>query len=61
MLTLCTAKRSDYPFMEKKNKETYLAPSTLVFEVMQEGVICQSPTGTNGTPTYNGFNTEEEW
>ncbi len=47
--------------MEKKNKETYLAPSTLVFEVMQEGAICQSGTGTNGAPTYNGFNTEEEW
>lgn len=47
--------------MEKKNKQTYLAPSTLVFEVMQEGVICLSGTGTNGVPTYNGFNTEEEW
>lgn len=33
----------------------------MVFEVRQEGVICQSGTGTNGSPTYNGFNTEEEW
>ncbi len=47
--------------MEKKSKQTYLAPSALVFEVMQEGVICQSGTGTNGVPTYNGFNKEEEW
>ena len=61
MLTLCIANRSDYRNMEKKNKQTYLAPSTLVFEVLQEGVICHSGTGTNGVPTYNGFNTEEEW
>lgn len=61
MLTLYIANRSDYRNMEKKNKQTYLAPSALVFEVMQEGVICQSGTGTNGVPTYNGFNKEEEW
>lgn len=61
MLNLYPEKRSDYQNMEEKNKQTYLAPLTLVFEVMREGVICQSPTGTNGTPTYNGFNTEEEW
>lgn len=47
--------------MNTERKQTYLAPSTLVFEVVQEGVICQSGTGTNGVPTYNGFNTEEEW
>lgn len=47
--------------MNTERKQTYLAPSTLVFEVMQEGVICQSGTGTNGVPKYNGFNTEEEW
>lgn len=47
--------------METIHKEHYEAPSTSVFEVRQEGVICQSGTGTNGAPTYNGFNTEEEW
>ena len=47
--------------MNTERKQTYLAPSTLVFEVVQEGVICQSGTGTNRVPTYNGFNTEEEW
>ena len=47
--------------MNTERKQTYLAPSTLVFEVLQKGVICQSGTGTNGVPTYNGFNTEEEW
>ena len=39
--------------MEKKNKQTYLAPSTLVFEVMQEGVICQSPGGVGGRGGYD--------
>lgn len=42
--------------MEKKYKETYLAPSMLVFEVVQEGVIC----GSGGTESYNR-NTEEDW
>ena len=34
----------------KKNKELYDAPSTMIFEVKQEGVICQSnpaPTGAS--------------
>lgn len=38
--------------MEKKNKQTYLAPSTLVFEVLQEGVICQSPRGVDNRDPY---------
>ncbi len=42
-------------------KEQYEAPRTLVFEVAQEGVVCASQTGTNGSPTFNGFNNEEEW
>ena len=29
--------------MEAKQKELYEAPSTMVFEVKQEGVICASP------------------
>ena len=47
--------------METIHKEHYDAPSTMVFEVRQEGVICQSETGTEGNPTYNGFDTEETW
>ena len=34
----------------KKNKELYDAPSTMIFEVKQEGVICASnpaPTGAS--------------
>ena len=61
MLTLCIAKRNDYPNMEKKNKETYLAPSTLVFEVVQEGVICQSSGGVGGTRNGYGDAIEDEW
>jgi hypothetical protein len=48
--------------MDQDMKQDYLAPTTLVFEVVQEGVICQSGgVGTNGSPTFNGFNSEEEW
>lgn len=39
----------------KNNKELYEAPSTMVFEVKQEGVICASPDYN-----YNGFGNEEE-
>ena len=61
MLTLCIANRSDYRNMEKKNKQTYLAPSTLVFEVLQEGVVCQSPGGVGGTRNGYGDAIEDEW
>ena len=47
--------------MENKNKQTYLAPSTLVFEVVQEGVICQSPGGVGGTRNGYGEAIEDEW
>ena len=47
--------------METKNKIIYAPPMAETVEVKAEGVICQSVTGTNGAPTYNGFNTEEEW
>ena len=36
----------------KKNKELYEAPSTLVYEVKIEGVICQS--GLNNPDNYGG-------
>ena len=48
---------NDIP-MEAKQKELYEAPSTMVFEVKQEGVICAS----NPTPTYNNpFSDGEDW
>lgn len=53
---------SSFLIMEQDMKQDYLAPTTLVFEVVQEGIICQSGgVGTNGSPTFNGFNSEEEW
>ncbi len=56
MLTLHQAKRSDYLKIEKNNKQTYLAPSTLVFEVVQDGVICVS-----GERNGYGQAIEDEW
>ena len=47
--------------MEKKNKQTYLAPSTRVFEVVQEGVICQSSGGVGGTRNGYGEAIEDKW
>lgn len=38
--------------METKNNETYLAPSTLVFEVEHKSVICQSPGGMSSRGVY---------
>ena len=38
----------------KKNKELYDAPSTLVFEVKTEGIICVS-----GTPTLQEYNVQD--
>ena len=40
--------------METKQKELYEAPSTMMFEVKQEGVICASD------PRYKGLGDEEE-
>ena len=47
--------------MERKTKECYESPATQVIELVQEGVICESPTRSRGVPSYNGFNKEEEW
>ena len=47
--------------METISKALYEAPLIRVLDLVTEGVICLSGTGTNGVPTYNGFNTEEEW
>ena len=42
--------------MEPTRKAFYEAPSTMVFEIKQEGVICASD------PLFNGMNQdEEEW
>lgn len=38
--------------METKHKELYEAPSTMVFEVRQEGVICASGENTNWDGDY---------
>ena len=48
--------------METKRKELYEAPSTMVFEVAQEGVICASgdPEFNVGDPLFTGFGDEEE-
>ncbi|MBO4691812.1 MAG: hypothetical protein J5604_03440 [Bacteroidales bacterium] len=44
--------------MKKKIKQFYEAPSALILEVTQEGVICAS----NPTPTYNNpFGSGEDW
>lgn len=39
--------------MEKRQKKYYEAPSTMVFDIRQESVICASD------PSYNGFGVEE--
>ncbi len=46
--------------MEQSQKRFYETPGLEIFELKPERVICQSGTGTEGTPTYNGFNTQEE-
>ena len=47
--------------MEDYSKLVYESPETTVLEVRQEGIVCASGVGTNGNPTYNGFNDEEKW
>ena len=41
--------------MNTNDKELYEAPSMLIFEVRQEGVICTSdPLGVGGYPEWPG-------
>ena len=47
--------------MGSENRNQYVTPKTLVFEVAQEVVVCATTTGTNGAPTFIGFKDEEEW
>ena len=47
--------------MKKTETPKYEPPSTNVFEVAQEDVICVSETGTDGIPSFNGFGKEETW
>ena len=47
--------------MGSESRNQYEAPTTLVFVVTQERMVCASQTGTNGAPKFNGFNNEEEW
>lgn len=49
--------------MEKNCKRYYEAPSTMVFEVKQQGVICASGEvefDEFGNPVFNGLGDEEE-
>lgn len=48
--------------MEAKQKELYEAPSTMVFEVKQEGVICASDvkSGNSINGWENGGTTNDE-
>ena len=39
--------------METKHKERYEAPSTMVFEVKREGVICASGEKTDWDGNYD--------
>ena len=41
--------------METKNKELYDAPSTRVFEVKQEGVICASGPLNNEGAAFDDY------
>jgi hypothetical protein len=47
--------------MGSLDKLFYEAPSIIVVEMAQEGVVCASGTETNGSPIFNGFNNEQEW
>ncbi|MCR5464449.1 MAG: hypothetical protein K6F06_07960 [Bacteroidales bacterium] len=47
--------------MDTKPKVIYEAPSAQVFEVAQEGVICQSNDGIYANRGGYGTATEEEW
>ena len=42
-------------------RKQYKVPMTLVFKLAQEGVVCASPTETNVSAEFNGFNDEQEW
>ncbi|MBQ9398733.1 MAG: hypothetical protein IJU08_09595 [Bacteroidales bacterium] len=47
--------------METRIKLLYEAPLMETVELQPQEMICQSPAQTEGSPTYNGFNTEKEW
>ena len=43
-------------------RKQYKVPTTLVFKLAQEGVVCASSTvDTNVSVEFNGFNDEQEW
>ena len=44
-----------------ESKVFYEPPLTQVIELEQEGVVCASQTGTNGSPIFHRFKDEEEW
>ena len=47
--------------MGESVKQRYERPSVEVLEIIQENVICASPTGMDGSPMYNSMNNEETW
>lgn len=48
--------------MEQKRRRMYETPEAEVFIVAQEaGLLIISPTEVTSSPTYGGFNTEEQW
>ncbi len=42
-------------------KSQYKVPEIAVWEIKIEGIICNSPTETDGGPDFNGFDEEEDW
>ena len=59
---ICQLKQVNGISMETKRKELYDAPSTMVFGVKQEGVICASEvkSGNSINNWENGDTTNEE-
>ena len=58
-ITLRSKKHLKMKSMEKTDKQVYEAPSTTVFEVKIEGVICES--GVNGSRNGYGTANEDSW
>ncbi len=42
-------------------KSMYKAPEIAVWEIIPEGIICESPTEIEDGPEFNGFNDEDDW
>jgi hypothetical protein len=42
-------------------KSQYKVPKIAILGIKTEGIICNSPTGTDSGPDFNGFDEEEDW